>query len=193
MSNYNPTQRNHTQRLAVIGLLAALVFVSSLISFDIPLAGGDSTRIHLGNTFCLLAGLISGPVGGGLAAGIGSFLFDLMNPKYIASAPFTFLFKFAMGFLCGLIAYAHNRKGERLSRNIIAALTGSFSYVILYLGKGFIENMLYGQSMEANLAIIGTKALASITNAIIAVVIVIPLSIALRTALKRAHIWERIH
>ena len=73
MSNYNPTQRNHTQRLAVIGLLAALVFVSSLISFDIPLAGGDSTRIHLGNTFCLLAGLISGPVGGGLAAGIGSF------------------------------------------------------------------------------------------------------------------------
>lgn len=193
MSNYKPTQRNHTQRLAVIGLLAALVFVSSLISFDIPLAGGDSTRIHLGNTFCLLAGLISGPVGGGLAAGIGSFLFDLMNPKYIASAPFTFLFKFAMGFLCGLIAYAYNRKGERLSRNIIAALTGSLSYAILYLGKGFIENMLYGQSMEANLAIIGTKALASITNALIAVVIVIPLSIALRTALKRAHIWERIH
>ena len=193
MSNYKPTQRNHTQRLAVIGLLAALVFVSSLISFDIPLAGGDSTRIHLGNTFCLLAGLISGPVGGGLAAGIGSFLFDLMNPKYIASAPFPFLFKFAMGFLCGLIAYAYNRKGERLSRNIIAALTGSLSYAILYLGKGFIENMLYGQSMEANLAIIGTKALASITNALIAVVIVIPLSIALRTALKRAHIWERIH
>lgn len=189
----NNRAKNRTERLAVIGLLAALVFVSSLISFEIPLAGGDSTRIHLGNTFCLLAGLITGPVGGGLAAGIGSFLFDLMNPKYIASAPFTFLFKFAMGFLCGLIAYGHGRKGERVSRNIIAALTGAFSYVVLYLTKGFIENILYGQSLEANFAIIGTKAVASVTNALIAVIIVIPLGIALRTALKRAKLWQRIH
>ena len=184
---------NQTQRLADIGLMAALVFVSSLISFEIPLAGGESTRIHLGNAFCLLAGLITGPVGGGLAAGIGSFLFDLMNPKYIPSAPFTFLFKFAMGFLCGLIAYAHNRKGERVSRNIVAGLTGAFTYVILYLTKGFIENILYGQSIQANLTIIGTKAVTSITNALIAVVIAVPLGLALRTALKRAHLWERIH
>ena len=37
----------------------------------------------------LLAGFVMGPVGGGLASGIGAALYDLLNPAYVTSAPFT--------------------------------------------------------------------------------------------------------
>ena len=56
-------------RVTLTAVFAALVFVSSMISVPIPVAIGDVTRIHLGNIFCLLSGLVLGPVGGGLAAG----------------------------------------------------------------------------------------------------------------------------
>ena len=68
------------RRLAVTGLLAALVFIFSWIQIPI----GQIARIHLGNVFCALSGLLFGPFTGGLASGFGSMLFDLTNPAYIA-------------------------------------------------------------------------------------------------------------
>ena len=88
-------------RVTLTAVFAALVFVSSMISVPIPVAIGDVTRIHLGNIFCLLSGFVLGPVGGGLAAGLGSALYDMTNPAYIASAPFTFAFKFMLAAVCG--------------------------------------------------------------------------------------------
>ncbi len=57
----------------------------------------------MGNVLCLLSGMLLGPLQGGFAAGIGSMFFDLTNPAYITSAPFTFAFKFVMAWLCGKI------------------------------------------------------------------------------------------
>ena len=82
-----------------------LIFASMMAAFlqlSIPTAIG-TTRIHLGNVMCLLSGMLLGPVYGGVAAGVGSMLFDLTSPVYISSAPFTFIFKFAMAWLCGKI------------------------------------------------------------------------------------------
>ena len=73
-------------RVTLTAVFAALVFVSSMLSVPIPVAIGDVTRIHLGNIFCLLSGFVLGPVAGGLAAGLGSALYDVTNPAYIASA-----------------------------------------------------------------------------------------------------------
>ena len=49
-------------KIAAVGIFAALVFVSNLISIPIPVAIGDVSRIHLGNIFCLLSGFVLGPV-----------------------------------------------------------------------------------------------------------------------------------
>ena len=95
-----------------VGLMAALVFVGNYLQVKIP-NGVLVTRIHFGNSMCLLAGLIFGPIGGGLASGIGAALYDLIDPVYIISAPFTFLSKFAMGFVCGALASRY--KGEKKS------------------------------------------------------------------------------
>ena len=68
--------RFSVRQLAIIGLLSALVFVFSWIQVPV----GDVGRVHLGNVFCALSGLLLGAVPGGLCAGI-STLAKLLNPK----------------------------------------------------------------------------------------------------------------
>ena len=90
----------------MIGLMAAVVFVVTMfLSIRIPTPTG-TTMIKLANAFVLLCGLLLGPVRGGLAAGIGSMIFDLMTPEYAPEAWITFLRFFLMAWLCGVIAYA---------------------------------------------------------------------------------------
>ncbi|WP_322171264.1 ECF transporter S component [Acutalibacter caecimuris] len=167
------------------GVFAALVFVSNYLSVPIPVAIGDVSRIHLGNIFCLFSGFMLGPIGGGLAAGIGSALYDLTNPAYIMSAPFTFLFKFLLAAVCGWIANAHGAHGEKHGQNILAAVCGSLVYMVLYLGKSFVQGLLLGSAMEAVLVSVGTKLVTSSINAAIAVVISVPLYTVIQLALKK--------
>ena len=121
-------------RVTLTAVFAALVFVSSMLSVPIPVAIGDVTRIHLGNIFCLLSGFVLGPVGGGLAAGLGSALYDMTNPAYIASAPFTFVFKFLLAAVCGWAAYARGSRAENHGQNILAAIAGAVLGQELYRG-----------------------------------------------------------
>ena len=182
-----------TFQLAGIGLMAALVFVSNMISFNIPVPIGPATRIHLGNIFCLLSGLLLGAFGGGFAAGIGSFLYDLISPQYIASSPFTFLFKFLLAFVCAKIAYSHGSKANKVSLNIIAGIVGSLTYIVLYLGKTFIEKtILYRMEIVPALIAVWPNFGASAINATIAVVIAIPLCIVVRKALKAGNLLEKL-
>ena len=53
-----------------------------------------------------LCGLLLGPVRGGLAAGIGSMIFDLMTPEYAPEAWITFLRFFLMAWP---VSYTHLR------------------------------------------------------------------------------------
>lgn len=171
------------RQLAVIGLLSALVFVFSWIQVPI----GDVARIHLGNVFCALSGLLFGPLTGGLASGFGSMLFDFTNPLYIAESWITFLTKFFIGFLAGLIAH----RGVRLSlgRDIAGAAAGSAAYVVLYLLKSFvIKFYIEGQALGAVTTVLITKGVTSGINAILAVVVSVLLAKAVRPALQRAHI-----
>lgn len=179
-------------RVTLTAVFAALVFVSSMLSVPIPVAIGDVTRIHLGNIFCLLSGFVLGPAGGGLAAGLGSALYDMTNPAYIASAPFTFVFKFLLAAVCGWAAYARGSRAENHGQNILAAIAGSATYMVLYLGKSFIEGMLLGSALVPVLLSVGTKAVTSSVNAVIAVVVSVPLCAAIRLALKKSHLLEKL-
>lgn len=176
-------RQNHIKKLAFTGLMAALVFVTSkFLSIPLPTAIGN-TRLHMGNVMCLLSGLLLGPVQGGLAAGIGSMIFDLLDPQYITSAPFTFAFKFAMAWICGMIAvYGSDTKKWRY---ILGSFTGAFSYVVLYLSKTFIENRILGYELETVLITVAQKAGVSTVNGILAAAISVPLAFALRPAVKK--------
>lgn len=179
--------RDTLYRIVGVGLMAALAFVGSLIQIPIP-TPIDNTRIHLGNVFCLLAGMLLGGARGGLAAGIGSALFDLTNPLYIAYAPFTFAFKFLMAFICGLIA----RRGG-VARTALGAACGSLLYVALYLAQGFLEaTLVLRVETETALISTGIKAATSGINAVISVAAAVPLGLALRRAIAKTDVGEKL-
>lgn len=164
----------------IVGLMAALVYVGNYLQIKIP-NGGLVTRIHLGNSMCLLAGLLFGRLKGGLASGIGAALFDLFDPVYIVSAPYTFFSKFAMGFTAG-----HIRKHSTNEKSAVigAAAAGQLVYIVLYLLKTFISQILLGEPVSVALKLTGVNALTSAINGILACVIAVPLYFALSKALS---------
>lgn len=178
--------------ISLIGVMSAVVFIVNFISIPIPIVVGDVSRIHLGNAFCILAGLLFGPVSGGLAAGIGSALYDLTNPAYASEFYVTFLFKFVLGAVAGLIARGGKRKAANWKLNLTGAITGSVAYIILYLSKHYIQNFyLLGNTQQAVLASLVTKAITSLVNAVIAVVISMVLLPAFQLALKQVSPLKR--
>lgn len=178
----NTSRKSGAVNLALTGLMGALVIVGTFISIPIPVLG-DRTMIGLGNVFCILSGLLLGPVYGGLAAGVGSGVFDLVG-GWASSAPTTLINKFMMAFVCGAIAWSGRSEGRRLYRVIAGAVSGSLTYCVLYLFKSFVEAKLEGSADEAMAILLGTKAAATIVNAVIADVVVVPLALAIRRSLE---------
>ena len=172
------------KQMTLTGLMAAAVYVASaLLQLPIPTVI-DNTRLHMGNVMCLLSGLLLGPWLGGLAAGVGSMFFDLTNPAYIASAPFTFLFKFLMAWVCGKIASLSRPK--RSIRFLASSLCGSVLYVFLYLSKSFIEHyFVLRLPMEAVLLTLSQKAIVSGANAVVAVCVAVLLGLSLQPVIRK--------
>ena len=174
------------KQIAMVGVMAAAVYVASaFLQIPIPTAI-DNTRLHMGNVMCLLSGLLLGPIQGGLAAGTGSMFFDLTNPAYITSAPFTFAFKFLMAWICGMFAFRKKSGLSSHKRYIIGSVLGAFAYVLLYLSKSYIEHrFVLGLPLEAVMITLTQKAVVSRVNAVISVVVAVPLGIALRPAIRK--------
>lgn len=177
------SEKNYTtKKIAIVALMIGLVYVGSLISFYIPVGIGTPTRLHLGNGFCLLAGMILGPIWGGFAAGVGSVFLDLTNPAYIAGAPITFIFKFLMGAVCGAIAMDKSGHGINKRKNLIGGILGQLTYIVLYIGKTFLSlNLLFGVPKEGAWATLATKLGSSVINAVFAVLISMALMLVINS------------
>lgn len=182
----NQTKRFTTHQIVLVGVMGAIVFVSNYLSITIPLAVGDPTRIHVANAFCLLAGMVLGPVSGGLAAGIGSMLYDFTMPAYIASSPFTFAFKFLMAFVAGKIANSGGLKAANLRRNLVACLAGQITYLVLYLGKKFVSGILVGNAVSTVLAACAVALGTSLLNAAVSIVVALILAPVFRKVVALA-------
>ncbi len=177
MNNSNE-KRKRLYRIVAVGLMSALVYIGNYM--QIPL--NDDMRVHLGNSMCLLAGLLFGGMTGGLSSGIGGFLYDLFDPRYITSAPMTFINKFVMGWTAGKISRSGIK--SEFARTLTAAIIGQLTYIILYPGKSFIEQLILGNPVETAFTVMIEKAGTACINGILAVIIAVPLAIALRKALK---------
>jgi len=170
------------ENIAFIAVMAAIVCIATFLRF--PLWG---SKVHLGNTACLLAGLLLGPVGGGLAAGIGCALNDLVSGYGLDECIITFFSKFAMAAICSLIA----GRGGRV-RCTVGAAVGAFSYVALYMCKHLVyQTLVYGNPLAAAGAVMLSKLPASAINAVFALVVAPILYGALRPALEKAHLLEK--
>lgn len=175
--------------LAMIGVMAAIVFIGNQIQLPkIPTPLGP-TRIHIGNVMCILAGLLFGAVPGGLASGIGGALYDLMDPFYAKEFWITFILKFIMGWIAGFIA---NKGTKTKVKVIIAAVIGALGYVVAYLGKTVIvEYLVMGNPWQTVVGVLITKGTASLINALLAMVISVVLYYMIEPSLRRAGLVKK--
>ena len=178
-----------TYRVVFIALMAAIVYVLTLFRF--PLLG---SKVHFANAACLLAGLLFGPVSGGLAAGIGSALNDAIAGGYdFIQCLITLVSKFLMAFICALIAGTYRDEEPRHVRVIVGSVVGALSYVALYMLKTFIyQRFVYGNPMDAVWTVMLGKLPASMINAVFAMIVAPLLYAAVRPALKKAGLLEKL-
>lgn len=176
-------------RLAVLAMMTAVVFAVNFPRIIIPLPTGE-TSFTLANIACVLSGMLLGPLGG-LASGLGSALYDLTNPIFAPECWLTFLTKGAMGLAAGLVFRTpEQRETASYRRCLASSLVGCLTYYLLYFSKSlFYDNMLVGGLPFAAAALLlPLKIPASLFNAAAAIAAAPPLCLAIRAALRRAHL-----
>lgn len=180
-----------TRKIVFAALMAALTVVGSALRITLPLEVAGTTSFHLGNIMCALSGILLGPWLGGLAAGLGSAIYDMTNPLYISEAWITFLFKGAYGLIAGLAFKDREVKAEKsYLRATIATALGALVYALLYLAKSYFYSglLIKGLTPEAaRLSVIG-KLPATAFNAVVAILFAPILALAIRKALEKNHL-----
>ena len=178
-----------TKKIVLVALLAALTTAGSALRITLPIDIAGTTSFHLGNILCALSGILLGPWLGGLAAGMGSAIYDMMNPLYISEAWITFLFKGAYAVAAGLIIRTGSKE-ITYPRSILATAVGAVTYAALYLLKSFYYNgiLLHGLTVEAAAITVVAKLPATIFNAVVAILFAPILAKSISVALKKNHL-----
>ena len=142
-----------TKKIVLTGLLAALTCVGSALRITLPLDIAGTTSFHLGNFLCALSGILLGPWWGGMAAGLGSAIYDMFNPLYISECWMTFLMKFAYGMAAGLVIRCGKADNWGYVRAMLATVAGAAAYAVLYLAKSYFYSglLIHGLTPEAAL------------------------------------------
>ena len=176
-------------KLVFIAMLAAVVCVVTLYRF--PLLG---SKVHFANAICLLSGLLMGPFAGGLAAGLGSALYDALLGGYgVVECLVTFVSKFAMAWVCGMIAFSGKREAKVHSWNVVASVIGALTYVGLYMLKTFVfQKFVYGFPAETVWATMLSKLPGSLINAIVAMIAAPIVYTALSRALDHGGLLKKM-
>lgn len=150
-----------TKKLVIGALLAAFTTISTMvIKFPTPTFG----YIHLGDSLVLLCGIILGPIGGALSAGIGSMFADIFT-GYVSYAPATLIIKALTAMIAGFIFHKSHLK--LTLKTILASIPAELFMVLGYF------------AYEVFLAIAATQSTtrSSFTAALAASAIGIPFNI----------------
>ncbi len=193
----------HLTRIVFGAIMAAIVCVITI--FRIPLG---QSKVHFANAMCLLSGLLLGPTLGGLAAGLGSAIYDVLLGGYgFLDAAITFVSKFAMAWVTGFLFRAWALKAKKtesgeikekplISRMlplIAACVLGSLTYVALYMLKTWIfKSYVEPVPAETLPTVMVGKLIPSLINAAFAIVATPVFYYALVPALKGAKILPKL-
>ncbi len=158
---------SNIKKLTVSSLLAALTCLGTLAVLNYSPAGG---YIHLGDCLVLLSGFLMGPLWGGIAAGLGAALTDLIL-GCAAYIPATFLIKWGVAAVAVLVAGAP-RWGDRCAT--VKCAIGAVAGECLMVGGYFVyELLLYG--VGGAVAGVIPNVIQGTAGAIAAMLLVVPI------------------
>ena len=181
---------NKTKKLTLTALMAALCYVSfTYLQIKIPTVAGY-TSFHLGNVFCVLAGmLLDGPTGG-LAGAIGMGIGDILDPVYIITAPKTIILKYTMGYIAGYLAHNVFKLQDKTGKDLIiktaltVGLTMLFNVVFEPAFSYLYYDIILSNSEKAKSYLMLAKWITTITNAILTTIVATPLYVIIKKNIK---------
>lgn len=186
--------RSIVLKICMAAVMAALVAVGSYIQVQIPSILGTS-RFHLGNVMCALCGLLLGPWWGALASGLGSALYDLLlDPTRFAEFPITFFTKAVYGLVAGAVFFKVFKGRSNYVSEAVSTAAAAVSYIVIYLAKSYFYNGLLIKGLAPGAAWLGVleKVPSSVFNGVVALVFAPILGVAIRRALKAAHLEAKL-
>jgi uncharacterized membrane protein len=175
-----------TKKIVYTAMFAVINYVAFTYGkITIPVTAGTSTAIHIANAVVVLSSWFLGPVYGGLSGAIGLSIADILDPRYITSAPKTFLLKFLIGFIAGTVARQFHLREKTDRKEIIEAATVSavaglgFNVIADPIVGYFYRNYLLGIPQDAAKIIATWVAGATAINAVACVFVSVILYLAL--------------
>ncbi len=183
-------RRNSIQKIALVAILAALSYVTfTFIQFKIPLPGGDATSVHLGNMVPVLGALLFSGIYGGLGGAIGMTIGDVLDPVYVIYAPKTFILKLCIGLITGFVAKKLDLYGEEdvsklRKKAAIAGASGLVFNAVFDPILGYFYKLLILGKPAAEITLTWNVA-SCVINAVVSLIVAVPLFIALRPSLKK--------
>ena len=127
-------------KLIFAALFAALTFVATyIIKLPTPTMG----YIHPGDAVVLLSGILLGPLYGGLAAGFGAMLADILG-GYFSYAPATFIIKMLTAIIAAFIYKELQTFWKNEKKNISVVIGGTIGELFMVLGYFVYEIFLLG-------------------------------------------------
>lgn len=166
------------KEIAFYGLFTALIFVAtSFINIPGPTEGG---LFHLGNAMSFTIAIVFGRKAGAISSGLGMALFDVLSP-YFVWAPFTFVIRFAMGYVIGHMAF---KARQNKVKNRLYTFSGIIMATIIMTGGYYIaEVILFGNFIAPLQSIWG-----NLMQCIVGTIAAIPFSEALRLGLRNSNL-----
>ena len=139
------SRNDSIQKVVIGGLLAAVVFVATCLSFP----NGVGGYTHLGDAMIVLAVMFVGGKRGALSAGLGAMLADLIL-GYAMWAPISLVSKALMALIIGSILKSKLFGMSGRVRWFVAVLAGVIFETICYSAAGFcLEGGIGGAIAEA--------------------------------------------
>lgn len=187
-----------TYKLTLTALMAALSYVVfTFLQIKITLPGGDATSFHLGNAVCVLGALLLGGVYGGIGGAIGMTIGDIFDPVYIIYAPKTFVLKFCIGLITGIVAHKLGKITESTDKkhvfkwSVIASICGMvFNMIFDPLVGYFYKRVIIGKpAAEVTLA---WNITTTSVNAVLSVIVAVIIYNALRPVLIKNDLFFKV-
>ena len=175
-----------TRKLVFTAMFAVINYVAFTYGkITIPVTAGTSTAIHIANAVVVLSAWFLGPIYGCLSGAVGLSIADVFDPRYITSAPKTFLLKFLIGFIAGTLANRFHLREKEERKEIIsitaisAAAALGFNVIADPIVGYFYRKYLLGIPQEAAKIIATWVAGSTAINAVVCTIISVILYLAL--------------
>lgn len=168
-------------KLCITAVMAALFVLLDLVSLKI----NNNIKITFGGLPILIAAMVCGPLWGGLAGFVGSFIAQCLSFGLSATTLLWVLPAFARGLIAGLLFIALYNKMKLQYNLLITVVVSSLVVTALNTLSIFIDSKIYGYySIAVVFGQTAFRVVSSVLTSIAYIILLLPILQAVKKILK---------